>query len=335
MATIRSKHSSVANKAPTAGDLVEGELALNINPASPAAYIKDSTGTVVKLAGVGSISTPDATTTTKGVVQLADAAAITAGTASRAVDAAQLKAAVVQTGAIAPISPKAGQLWVDGSVSPSALKIWNAVTGAWEAVLSGGGSGTVGPQGPAGPAGPKGDPGVGIQGPKGDQGDRGPQGDRGSDGVTGPRGSDGPAGPQGPAGTAGNITGTLINPSDVISNTIWIHKNGGNYLINEIGSGYSIHRDTQGNNMPLMMCFGKQVCNGDSTRINFPVAFNGPPFVMLTPDALPPGAGSFALHVFNVDGGGFGVSVRHNTGASTHHADCDVHWFAIGKRPNW
>jgi hypothetical protein len=39
------------------------------------------------------ISVSDATATTKGVVQLADAAAITAGTAGRVVDAAQLKAA--------------------------------------------------------------------------------------------------------------------------------------------------------------------------------------------------------------------------------------------------
>ena len=37
--------------------------------------------------------TPDATTSAKGVVQLADAAAITGGTAGRVVDAAQLKAA--------------------------------------------------------------------------------------------------------------------------------------------------------------------------------------------------------------------------------------------------
>ena len=91
--SIRTKHSSVANKAPLPTDLAEGELALNINATSPAAYIKDSAGAVVKLAGAGAIGATDATTTTKGVVQLADAAAITAGTAGRVVDAAQLKAA--------------------------------------------------------------------------------------------------------------------------------------------------------------------------------------------------------------------------------------------------
>ena len=335
MATIRSKHSSVANKAPAPGDLVEGELALNINSTSPAAYIKDSTGAVVKIAGAGSISTPDATTTTKGVVQYADAAAVTAGTASRAVDAAQLKAALVQTGATAPTSPKAGQLWVDGSVSPSALKIWNAVSGAWEAVMTGGGTGTAGPQGPAGPAGPTGPTGAGIQGPKGDRGDKGDQGDRGSDGVTGPRGSDGPTGPQGPAGSVASINGTQITPAVVIANSHWVAKDGNNFLINEIGQGYSIHRDSAGGNLPLMMCFGVQTCNGDGTRINFPVGFNTAPFIQLTPQAAPPGPGSFSVHVFNPDAGGFSVSVRYNTAPATHHADVEVYWFAIGKRPNW
>ena len=47
------------------------------------------TGDVLSASGTTS---PDASTTVKGIVQLADLAAITAGTASRAVDAAQLKA---------------------------------------------------------------------------------------------------------------------------------------------------------------------------------------------------------------------------------------------------
>ena len=91
---IKLKHSSVANKAPQPSDIDNGELALNTNAASPAAYIKDSAGNIVKLAGVGAICGTDATTTTKGIVQLADATAITAGTAGLVVDAAQLKAAV-------------------------------------------------------------------------------------------------------------------------------------------------------------------------------------------------------------------------------------------------
>ena len=91
--SIKLKHSSTANKVPLPADLEAGELALNTNTASPAAYIKDSAGNIVKLAGAGSASTPNATTTAAGIVQLADATAITAGSAGRIVDAAQLKAA--------------------------------------------------------------------------------------------------------------------------------------------------------------------------------------------------------------------------------------------------
>ena len=43
-------------KAPVAADLLEGEVALNINANSPAAYIKDSNGDIVKLAGAGSVT---------------------------------------------------------------------------------------------------------------------------------------------------------------------------------------------------------------------------------------------------------------------------------------
>ena len=51
---IKLKHSSIQDRAPVPTDLVPGELALNINSASPAAYIKDSAGNIVKLAGAGS-----------------------------------------------------------------------------------------------------------------------------------------------------------------------------------------------------------------------------------------------------------------------------------------
>ena len=54
---IRLKHSSTKDKAPVAGDLKNGELALSIHPDSPAAYIKDSDGNIVKLAGENSVST--------------------------------------------------------------------------------------------------------------------------------------------------------------------------------------------------------------------------------------------------------------------------------------
>ena len=61
---IRLKHSSVDGKEPLPSDLVEGELALNVNENSPAAYIKDSAGNVVKLAGSGSVGSNDQWTRT-------------------------------------------------------------------------------------------------------------------------------------------------------------------------------------------------------------------------------------------------------------------------------
>ena len=53
---IKLKHSSIDSKAPVAADLENGEVALNINANSPAAYIKDSNGDIVKLAGAGSVT---------------------------------------------------------------------------------------------------------------------------------------------------------------------------------------------------------------------------------------------------------------------------------------
>ena len=57
---IRIKHSSVQGKAPLSSDLNAGELALNTNENSPAAYLKDSAGNVVKLAGAGSVTGDEA-----------------------------------------------------------------------------------------------------------------------------------------------------------------------------------------------------------------------------------------------------------------------------------
>jgi hypothetical protein len=81
---IRSKNSVVKDKAPLPADLEIGELALNAHQDSPAIYLKDAAGAIRKVAG-------DATTTAKGIVQLADAAAVTAGTAGMVVDAKELK----------------------------------------------------------------------------------------------------------------------------------------------------------------------------------------------------------------------------------------------------
>jgi hypothetical protein len=77
----------VSETAPTAPSV--GDMWLKGSTGKLSIYEDDGLGTtkwtVVNL---------DATTTTKGLVQLADAAAITAGTAGRVVDAAQLKANV-------------------------------------------------------------------------------------------------------------------------------------------------------------------------------------------------------------------------------------------------
>jgi hypothetical protein len=73
-------------KAPLANPALTG------TPTAPTAAAGTNTTQIATTAFV-TAATPDATTTVKGLVQLADAAAITAGTAGRVVDAAQLKAA--------------------------------------------------------------------------------------------------------------------------------------------------------------------------------------------------------------------------------------------------
>ena len=93
MATIKLKNSQVKGKAPLAADLdVGGELAVNHHADDPGLFLKDTAGNVRKIAGVGSISTVDATEAAKGVVELATAAETTTGTdATRAVHPAGLK----------------------------------------------------------------------------------------------------------------------------------------------------------------------------------------------------------------------------------------------------
>jgi len=76
--TIKLKNSVVLGKAPTIADIAVGELALNCNAGSPAAYIQDSAGSIVQLAGTGSV--PDASETVKGIAQIATTVQVTAGT---------------------------------------------------------------------------------------------------------------------------------------------------------------------------------------------------------------------------------------------------------------
>ncbi|MCE2836697.1 MAG: hypothetical protein LW834_07015 [Cyanobium sp. 49614_E6] len=70
---------------------------------------------------------PAATAAAAGVVRLADAAALLAGTASRAVDAAQLKAAGIHVGATAPADLRDGRLWWDTGLGQ--LSIYGATGG--------------------------------------------------------------------------------------------------------------------------------------------------------------------------------------------------------------
>ena len=80
---IRLKHSATANKAPQPADLKDGELALNTNAASPAAYIKDSAGNIVKLAGAGAITSDwTRTGTTLAPKTAGDVVEVSAGTAA-------------------------------------------------------------------------------------------------------------------------------------------------------------------------------------------------------------------------------------------------------------
>ena len=63
MATIRLKNSVIALKAPVAGDLVLGEVALNANSTSPALYFKDNADNIIKIepgSGVEPSPTPPA-----------------------------------------------------------------------------------------------------------------------------------------------------------------------------------------------------------------------------------------------------------------------------------
>lgn len=133
--TVKHKRSGDKDKAPAAGSLTPGELAINYNVDSPAAYIKDSAGNIVKLAGAGSASTPDASETVKGVAEIATKAEVTAGTDdARIVTPLKLKQAVdalppgTTVAAAAPGTPEDGQAFFD--TTTNTLKIWDGA--AWK-----------------------------------------------------------------------------------------------------------------------------------------------------------------------------------------------------------
>jgi len=72
---IQHKRSAVKGKAPQPADLDYGEIAVNYEATDPALYVKDSANAVRKIG-----TQPDASTTAKGIIQLATAAEVLAGT---------------------------------------------------------------------------------------------------------------------------------------------------------------------------------------------------------------------------------------------------------------
>jgi len=263
-------------------------------------------------------------------------------------------------GPTAPSKPFNGQLWVDSSATPHVLRIWNATSNSWDTVSGGSGGGATGPQGPqgiqgerglTGPAGPTGNTGsqgptgpAGPAGSTGPAGSQGPQGGRGDTGSTGPQGlkgdkgdtgNQGPTGPQGPAGSAASVNGTQIEPAVLIANQIWHrHSNGSPYTPVEVGQGYSILRDTLGNNLPLTICFGQATVHGEA-RINYATPFRAAPNVTVTCLAAPSPDTCYAAVVHSQDANGFTCSVRYlsnNAGSHVAFGNSEVYYMAIGKR---
>jgi len=113
--------TAAAPTAPTAGDVyvmsADGVMAASWIGVAGRAVVKSENiawdGT--EWESLGDAKVPDATTAVKGIVQLADAAAITAGTAGRVVDAAQLRAHDVHVGETPPASPAQGRQWFRSS----------------------------------------------------------------------------------------------------------------------------------------------------------------------------------------------------------------------------
>jgi hypothetical protein len=128
-AIVRQAGAATASGvAPTAP--VTGQIWTDTSKSPPALNIWDGTGWVVP-------TPPDATTTVKGVVELATVAEAEAGTDTvRAVTPAGLKSAIVKVSGgasgTAPTSPSIGQVWTDTSKAPPVMQIWDGTK--WVAV---------------------------------------------------------------------------------------------------------------------------------------------------------------------------------------------------------
>jgi len=134
MARIKLKNSQVKDKVPQPADLdVGGELGVNHHADNPGLFLKDTAGNIRKIAGPNSISTSPATESAAGVVELATIAETTAGTDnSRAVHPAGLKALLAASltpgSTTPPATPATGTTYVDSSVTPAVITIWNGTT---------------------------------------------------------------------------------------------------------------------------------------------------------------------------------------------------------------
>lgn len=107
--------------------------------------------------------------------------------------------AITTPGDTPPPDPKPGDVWIDTSVDPTVMYVWDGAN--W--VESAGTPGPPGPEGPPGPVGPEG--GEGPEGPPGDEGPAGPEG---------PQGPQGPTGTVGPPGVDGATLYTWVKYAD-------------------------------------------------------------------------------------------------------------------------
>ena len=160
---LRHLRSNATENRPDAIEMVEGQIAVNYAATSPALFFKDTSDGVVKV-GPTHVG-PYAPNSTPG------------GSSGNSL----------------------GESWLDTSVDPPALKVWDGAK--W--VLTSPSEVVAGPTGPEGPAGPQGE--MGPQGPASTV--PGPAGPKGDTGPAGPKGDTGPAGPQGPAGADSTVPG--------------------------------------------------------------------------------------------------------------------------------
>ena len=241
------KKSSVAAKAPVAGDLDYGELAINYTDGK--LFFKKADNSIASFS-INSAPTVTVGTTTTG----------TAGTSATVTNSGTSVDAILNftipkgdtgaTGATGPQGPQ-GIQGATGDTGPQGIQ---------------GPTGLTGPTGPTGPAGTNGVDGIaatitlgtvttGAAGslvsitnsgtssaatfnftiPKGDTGDTGPTGPIGATGPTGATGLTGPTGPQGATGNTG-ATGPAGEAATITLGTVTTGAAGSSVIITNTGT---------------------------------------------------------------------------------------------------